>query len=418
MTGLYRLFTQVYFFLIRLFALWNPKARLMIDGQKDWERKLYTALENKKDRTVIWIHAASLGEFEQGRPVIEKIKQDIPDIFVLLTFFSPSGYEVRKNYDGADFVAYLPFESRRSVPLFYDLVAPSMVIFVKYEFWYYYIDEAKKRNIPTLLISSIFLLHQVFFKFYGGLHRQMLFYFDKIFVQDESSKTLLMKLGIENAIVGGDTRYDRVDDIAKQAKKYAEIEAFVNNRKVALLGSIWPSDMEVIHEGLEDLPEHWCIIIAPHNIDEDSVNDLKKTTSDCVLYSELVKHPKSQAKVLIIDNMGMLSSLYQYGHFAYIGGAFRGALHNTLEAATWGIPVIFGFHEKNKKFREAGELVARKGGFMVRDKEEFKGLLLQITENENLRVQAGKQARVLVESNLGATQKVVSYIKESLIHGG
>ena len=362
----------------------------------------------EKDARYIWFHAASLGEFEQGRPLIEKIRAKYPDYRILLTFFSPSGYEVRKNYRGADIVCYLPFDKPRNVRKFLDLVNPCMAFFIKYEFWKNYLDELHKRRIPVYSVSSIFRRGQIFFKWYGGTYRNVLRNFDHIFVQNERSKRYLAKIGINRVTVVGDTRFDRVLQIREEAKDLPLVELFKNNTMTFVAGSSWQPDEDLFIEYFNQHPEV-KLIIAPHVIDENHlVEIIRKLKRPYVRYTRADEKNVCKADCLIIDCFGLLSSIYRYGEIAYIGGGFGVGIHNTLEAAVYGIPVIFG--PKYQKFQEAVQLLEAKGGFSVKSYEELKALLDRMLEDESFLRETGTNAGTYVTGNAGATDKVLGMI--------
>lgn len=362
----------------------------------------------EKDARYIWFHAASLGEFEQGRPLIEKIRAKYPDYRILLTFFSPSGYEVRKNYRGADIVCYLPFDKPRNVRKFLDLVNPCMAFFIKYEFWKNYLDELHKRRIPVYSVSSIFRRGQIFFKWYGGTYRNVLRNFDHIFVQNERSKRYLAKIGINRVTVVGDTRFDRVLQIREEAKDLPLVELFKNNTMTFVAGSSWQPDEDLFIEYFNQHPEV-KLIIAPHVIDENHlVEIIRKLKRPYVRYTRADEKNVRKADCLIIDCFGLLSSIYRYGEIAYIGGGFGVGIHNTLEAAVYGIPVIFG--PKYQKFQEAVQLLEAKGGFSIKSYEELKALLDRMLEDESFLRETGTNAGTYVTGNAGATDKVLGMI--------
>lgn len=362
----------------------------------------------EKDARYIWFHAASLGEFEQGRPLIEKIRAKYPNYRILLTFFSPSGYEVRKNYRGADIVCYLPFDKPRNVKKFLDLVNPCMAFFIKYEFWKNYLDELHKRRTPVYSVSSIFRRGQIFFKWYGGTYRNVLRNFDHIFVQNERSKRYLSKIGINKVTVVGDTRFDRVLQIRDEAKDLPLVELFKNNTMTFVAGSSWQPDEDLFIEYFNRHPEV-KLIIAPHVIDENHlVEIIRKLKRPYVRYTRADEKNVRKADCLIIDCFGLLSSIYRYGEIAYIGGGFGVGIHNTLEAAVYGIPVIFG--PKYQKFQEAIHLLEAKGGFSIKSYEELKILLDRMLGDEDFLREAGKNAGAYVTDNAGTTDKVLGMI--------
>jgi len=356
----------------------------------------------------LWFHAASLGEFEQGRPLIEKIRTRYPDYKILLTFFSPSGYEVRKHYRGADVVTYLPMDKPRNVRRFLDLTNPKMAFFIKYEFWKNYLDELKRRHIPVYSISSIFRRDQIFFKWYGGTYRNVLQDFDYLFVQNEASKRFLSTLNIKNVSVVGDTRFDRVLEIKEQTDPLPLVEEFKGNAFTMCAGSSWAPDEDIFIDYFNRHPE-MKLIIAPHVIDDahivEIVNKLKRPY---VLHSKATIENVKEVDCLIIDCFGLLSTIYRYCDVAYIGGAFGAGLHNTLEAAVYGVPVIFG--PKYSKFIEAAALIDAKAGFSISSPDEFDALMDRfITEPDYLRL-TGERSDKYVKGQAGATNRILSKI--------
>ena len=402
----YNLAIILYDIAVHRVAPFSRKPRKMMKGHWVVYELLRQQLE--KDARYIWFHAASLGEFEQGRPLIEKIRAKYPDYRILLTFFSPSGYEVRKNYRGADIVCYLPFDKPRNVRKFLDLVNPCMAFFIKYEFWKNYLDELHKRRIPVYSVSSIFRRGQIFFKWYGGTYRNVLRNFDHIFVQNERSKRYLAKIGINRVTVVGDTRFDRVLQIREEAKDLPLVELFKNNTMTFVAGSSWQPDEDLFIEYFNQHPEV-KLIIAPHVIDENHlVEIIRKLKRPYVRYTRADEKNVRKADCLIIDCFGLLSSIYRYGEIAYIGGGFGVGIHNTLEAAVYGIPVIFG--PKYQKFQEAVQLLEAKGGFSVKSYEELKALLDRMLEDESFLRETGTNAGTYVTGNAGATDKVLGMI--------
>lgn len=409
---LYDLAIAIYDILVHLDAPFSRKPRKMMKGH--WV--VYQLLRQKieKDSQYIWFHAASLGEFEQGRPLIERIRAQYPEYKILLTFFSPSGYEVRKNYRGADVVCYLPFDKPRNVKKFIDLANPCMAFFIKYEFWKNYIDELHRRSIPVYSVSSIFRRSQVFFKWYGVPYRKVLSDFNHLFVQNETSRRYLSKIGINNATVVGDTRFDRVLQIRDEAKDLQLIDKFKGNSLVFVAGSSWEPDEELFIEYFNNHPE-MKMIIAPHVIDENHLVYIRsKLRRPYVQYTRADEQNVLKADCLIIDCFGLLSSIYRYGEIAYIGGGFHAGIHNTLEAAVYGIPVIFG--PRYEKFMEAVELIEHQGAFTIQNYEELNTLLdTMLTDKEKMQ-EWGDNARNYVTSNAGATEKILSMVefKETL----
>jgi len=403
---IYTLALHVYALSVEISSFFNRKARMMRIGQ--W----YTngILRGKIDRNAryIWFHAASLGEFEQGRPMIETIRKRHPEYKILLTFFSPSGYEIRKNYEGADVVCYLPFDTPFKVRKFINLANPSMAVFIKYEFWLNYLTELKKRNIKTYLISAVFRPNQVFFKWYGKWYRKIFLCYERLFVQDEASKKLLAEHGIVNVNVCGDTRFDRVLEIQQNARLLPEIETFTNGKQLILVaGSSWPKDEDIIIPYFNTHPEI-KLIIAPHQIHREHLLYIQSLLNrPAIRLSESCIKTLQTNDCLIIDSFGLLSSIYRYGDIAYIGGGFEKGIHNTLEAAVYGIPVIFG--PKHQKFKEASKLIACGGGFTVDGSTSFHNCLNRLTSDTVLLQKAGVAARDFVHQNVGATEKILSF---------
>ena len=372
-------------------------------------------LREKIDRNAkyIWFHASSLGEFEQGRPLIEKIKAEHPEYKILLTFFSPSGYEVRKNYGGADVVCYLPFDTPYRVKKFLDLSKPVMAIFIKYEFWDNYLSELKRRNIPVYIVSAIFRKEQLFFKWYGGMYRKVLSYFTHIFVQDDASRELLSKYGVTNVSVFGDTRFDRVQDVYKNTKQIPMVELFVNNNRsdnqlTMVAGSSWQQDEEVYLNYFNEHPE-LKLIIAPHEIHKDHLMHIESMLKrPSIRLSEATEKDIKGKSCLIVDSFGLLSSIYRYGDLAYIGGGFGAGIHNVLEAAVYGIPVIFG--PKYQKFKEARDLLQVGGAFSITDEKTFESKMEELSTYRDLLEAAGTAAGDFVKSNIGATNRIIASI--------
>ncbi|HEY1030966.1 MAG TPA: glycosyltransferase N-terminal domain-containing protein [Flavipsychrobacter sp.] len=411
---LYNIFLVLYALGIRVTSLFNEKARKWLRGRKGIFRQLADAMQGK-DEQRIWVHCASLGEFEQGRPVIEAIKAQYPGYKIVLTFFSPSGYEIRKDYDGADYVFYLPMDGAGNAKRFIKLVNPSLAIFVKYEFWYHYLNQLKKQDVPTVLISAAFRSSQPFFKGYGGLFRKILKSFAYIFVQDENSKQLLADIGITtNVVISGDTRYDRVVQIAENARRYDLIERFKGDSKLLIAGSTWPDDEMVLREALHILPDDWKMIIAPHEIDDKHIQQLDEMFQDTnTIYSQLPTTHTGH-RVLIIDNIGMLSSLYRYGDIAFVGGGFqKGGIHNVLEPAVFGLPVFFG--PQYDKFVEAKALVSRLYAFPISKKEHFNSLLRKLMEDDKRRLSMHKTIQAYIAGQAGATAKIMSVFGDKFL---
>lgn len=413
----------IYFVLwgIAIASLFNEKVRKMWRG----EREAFKILKQKVDPNAkyIWFHAASLGEFEQGRPLMERIRKDYPQYKILLTFYSPSGYEVRKNYEGADIICYMPVDTRLNAIRFLRLVRPVMAFFIKYEFWSNFLHILKHRNIPTYSVSSIFREDQVFFKWYGRSYAGVLKCFTRFFVQNEESKRLLEGIGITAVDVVGDTRFDRVLQIKEAAKQLPICGAFRtgvassqsadvphHDFKVFVAGSSWPPDENIF---IPFFNEHkdWRLLIAPHVIAEEHLKLILSLIKGkkVVRYTQTTPEEAAEADVLIIDCFGLLSSMYNYGDVAYIGGGFGVGIHNTLEAAVWNMPVIFG--PNNKKFQEAQGLLKSGGGFEINTYEDFSGLMSSLMNDETFLKQAGDKAGAFVAHLAGATDKVLASVK-------
>ena len=408
----YNIFLGLYGAGIRIASFTNKKARLWLAGRKN----IFAEIKEWRDQTdgakIVWMHCASLGEFEQGRPVIEKIKEQFPAYKILVSFFSPSGYEVRKNYSGADGIFYLPQDGKRNAARFTEIINPSLVIWVKYEYWYYYLTGFKQRNIPVVLVSAIFRKDQPFFKWYGGIWLEMLRCFEKIFVQDEASVSLLEETGLASvALPAGDTRFDRVIDIAeKHAPLPPALTDFCRGYKVIIAGSTWEEDEEEIVHYTRIHPSVKFIIV-PHEIDEERLRDAKKLFKEAVFYSEWTG-ANAGDRVLIIDNIGMLSKLYALADITYVGGGFNDSgIHNTLEAAVYGKPVIFG--PEYKKFREATDLVDLGGAFSISNALELEALLDKLLGDNVLLQQAGTIAKEFVYGKRGATGTIIKYFYEN-----
>ena len=398
---------------INLISWRSPKAKLWLDGRKD----IFTKLKSWKNSLqtndkIIWMHCASLGEFEQGRPIIEAIKKDYPNYKILLTFFSPSGYEIRKNYKQVDVVFYLPMDSKENANEFIDIVKPSFVIWVKYEYWYHYLTTLKTKSIPLFLVSAKFRNSQPFFKWYGDLWIKILHTFTHIFLQnDEDSKNLLEEINIQNVSIAGDTRFDRVVEIAKQENKLPqEIINFCTNEKIIVAGSTWEEDEELLVHYANVHP-HIKFIIAPHDIDGERISEVKKVFKNATTFSQLIKGEKAN-QILIIDNIGMLAQLYKLAKVTYIGGGFNDSgIHNILEAAVYGKPIVFG--PAYEKFAEAISLVERGGAFTVDNALALEALLDKLIGDNDLLASTSLISKNYVLEMQGATKIIVNYLYEN-----
>ena len=394
-------------------SIFNDKLRKMWQGEQDAVQTLRKKVE--PDADYIWFHAASLGEFEQGRPLMEQIKKSYPQYKILLTFFSPSGYEVRKNYEGADIITYLPIDTVGNARQFLRTVRPVMAFFIKYEFWYNYLHILQYRGIPAYSVSSIFRPDQVFFKWYGRGYGRVLKCFTRFFVQNEESKKLLESIGIHDTMVVGDTRFDRVLQIKEASKQLPIVERFVKGtpeepKKVFVAGSSWQPDEEIFLKYFNNHRD-WKLIVAPHVIGEDHLKFIFSLIKDkkVVRYTQATEDNVAEADVLIIDCFGLLSSVYHYGDVAYVGGGFGVGIHNVLEAAVWGMPVLFG--PNNKHFAEAQGLLQSGGGIEIEDYETFSLIMSQLSDDSAYYGTCGQEAGAFVQSLAGATKKVLSSVK-------
>lgn len=403
---LYNAAIALYDLAVYLLFPFSRKPRKMVKGH--WGVYDQLRQQREEDAEYIWFHAASLGEFEQGRPMIEEIRRRHPDKKILLTFFSPSGYEVRKHYEGADVVCYLPFDKPRNVRKFLDLARPSMAFFIKYEFWKNYLDELRRRGIPTYSVSSVFRKDQVFFKWYGGLYRKVLHDFTCLYVQNELSRRYLGRIGVTDVKIVGDTRFDRVLEIMHRAKDLPIVEAFRGDGPVLVAGSSWQPDEELFIRYFNEHPG-MKLIIAPHVIDDlhlvDIINRLKRPY---VRYSKATPDKAAKADCLIVDCYGLLSSIYRYGTISYIGGGFGVGIHNTLEAAVYGMPVVFG--PKFQKFVEAKELIEVGGAYTISDYTGLETLLDRFISDKAFLDKTGDAAGHYVMSRAGATEKILADI--------
>lgn len=391
---------------IAIASLFNEKVKKMWRG----EREAIQTLRQKVDPNAqyVWFHAASLGEFEQGRPLMERIRKQHPEYKILLTFFSPSGYEVRKDYEGADIITYMPIDTIRNAQRFLRAVRPVMAFFIKYEFWYNYLHILKHRNVPTYSVSSIFRPGQIFFKWYGVHYKHVLNCFTKFFVQNEQSRQLLSQIGIDCVEVTGDTRFDRVLKIRDDAKQLPIVEAFRDGKQVFIAGSSWQPDEDIF---IPFFNEHkdWKLIIAPHVIGEDHLQQiLSKLNRKTVRYTQTTAEEAQQAECLIIDCFGLLSSIYNYGDVTYVGGGFGVGIHNVVEAAVWNKPVIFG--PNNQRFMEARDLISAEGGFEITSATDFNALMQRFIDEEDYRLNCGTKAGAYVVSRAGVADKILNSV--------
>ncbi|MEO6490315.1 MAG: glycosyltransferase N-terminal domain-containing protein [Ferruginibacter sp.] len=403
---LYDLFLLLYNFGIRLVSPWNRKARLWIRGRQRFPSGTF------REKT-IWMHCASLGEFEQGRPLLEDIKKKYPSYKIVLSFFSPSGYEIRKNYPGADLVFYLPMDNKTNARKLIDTLNPSLVLWVKYEFWYYYLTELKQRKIPVLLVSGIFRSTQPFFKWYGRIWKDMLECFSYLFIQNHESIKLLSSIGKKDHVeIAGDTRFDRVITIAEKKEPVAYIEGFINGHPVLIAGSTWEEDQIELFHFVKTRPDI-KFIIAPHEVSDKNLYDVKKEFAGSIFYSSLSEaYMAEAAHVLIINNVGMLAKLYQYATVSFVGGGFGDdGVHNVLEAAVFGRPVVFG--PVYEKYEEASGLVESGGGHSVRNLLELEALLNKLFDENRSPSESGAAAKAFVYGHRGATKKILDHIERN-----
>ncbi|NLP57825.1 3-deoxy-D-manno-octulosonic acid transferase [Lutibacter sp. B1] len=407
---LYNILVYTAQFLLKIIALFNKKIKLFVSGRK----KTFTQLQQAifKEDNVIWMHCASLGEFEQGRPIIEKLKEQNPLKKIVVTFFSPSGYEVRKNYDVADVVCYLPLDTEKNAKKFLEIVHPQTAVFVKYEFWPNLLKELKTKNIETILVSGIFREDQLFFKWYGGWMRKSLNAFSHLFVQDENSKKLLSSIQYKNVTVSGDTRFDRVLEITKQNNQLSFIEEFKEDAFILVAGSTWKEDEDLLIDYINNSTfENEKFIIAPHNINSNDISELKnRITKKTVLFSEKEHKNLSEFNVFIIDTIGILTKIYSYANVAYVGGGFtKTGVHNVLEPATFSVPIIIG--PNYYKFNEAIELVKKEACFVVDNSQKLSVLLKTFFQEKENTIKTGSKAKSYVISKTGATTKILNYIE-------
>ena len=408
MLFLYNLAIHLAGFFLRIIALFSPKIKLFVEGRKS----VFSILEEKikaEDKT-IWFHSASLGEYEQGLPVIEKVKEKYPQHKIIVTFFSPSGYEVRKNNTIADVTVYLPLDSKSNAKRFLKLVHPELAFFIKYEFWLNYLKELEKSKTPTYLISGIFRDNQMFFKWYGGFYRKALNAFTYFFVQNEKSKQKVESLGFKNVIISGDTRFDRVNAILERDNRLDYVENFKNDQFTIVIGSSWPKDEILIAEYINQAPDNVKFIIAPHNIKPDQISDLlSKITKPTVLFSEKENKDLSTYNVFIIDTIGILTKIYSYGTIAYVGGGFGNpGIHNILEPATFGIPIVIGPNYSN--FAEAVDLVGIGGCMPISTNTELKAIFDRLLNDKNFLAEKSEICRSFIQNNKGATETIMKRI--------
>lgn len=413
MRFIYTFVIRFYNLLIKIGSVRLPKAKQWVQGRQKWREKLTSALQENTN-PVVWIHCSSLGEFEQGRPVIEEIKAKQPNVFILLTFFSPSGYEIRKNYPQADFISYLPLDTPKNAKDFLRIANPSVAIFVKYEFWYNYLNQLRQNKIPFWLISGIFRKKQHFFAFWGGWFRKHLHFFDHLYVQNQESGDLLKSIHIQHYTVAGDTRFDRVKQIALQAKVIPEAERFVANRFVFVAGSSWPADEDLIATYINQTTSKECFIIAPHEIHKEHIDQIvSKLEKPHILFSQIDDTTNlTLFDVLIVDNIGMLSALYRYANVVMIGGGFGKGIHNILEPAVYGVPILIG--PKFQKFREAVDLIERNTVFPVNNYPELETTLRSLRADSEKLKHINELQNAYIEQMSGSTKVIVERLTSIL----
>lgn len=405
---LYNISVKLYVAGIRLAAKWNPKAKEWIRGRKD----VFHHLEEKilPGRQYVWFHCSSAGEFEQAKPVIEKMKTSFPGLGVVISFFSPSGFSVAKNYAHADVITYLPIDTRANAKRFINTVRPVLVVFVKYEFWYHHLSAAAFQHIPLLLISAVFRKSQVFFKTHGSFFRNMLFLFRQIFVQDQPSADLLTTVNISHCLVAGDTRFDRVAGFKENADLPVSLTNYCGSKKLLIAGSTWPDDEDLLKELRQSMPGNSVLVIVPHHVNEAHIKSIQSKFPGAVLYSELEEN-KQPTGVLIVDTIGLLSKLYSAAHLTYVGGGFtRDGIHNILEPAAWGKPVFFG--PNYKKYREAKEMIGQGAAFSIKNHSELGSIISQLWNDPEKYQAAANAAKNYVSSNTGASERIVKWIQE------
>jgi len=396
--------------LLPIISVFNKKIKLFVNGRKE----TFSKIKKLKNKKTIWFHVASLGEFEQAIPIIEEINKHYIDYKILVTFFSPSGYEIIKNYNKADVVCYLPLDSRRRVKKFIQIVNPKLVFFVKYEFWPNLLNELKRKEIPTILVSGIFRKQQIFFKNYGDFTRKSLRAFHHFFVQDNNSKKLLETINFKNVSIAGDTRFDRVSMILKQDNSLDFINEFKDNKYIVIAGSTWREDEELLINYInEKATDEDKFIIVPHNIKQDSILELQNSINKkSVLFSAKSNKDLKEYQVFIIDTIGVLTKIYQAADVAYVGGGLKTGLHNILEPATFGIPIVIG--NRYQKFKEATDLIDLKGCISVKNQQEFNEVLIKLKNKDSLRISSGKINKKYIQDNLGATQLIMNFIKDKI----
>ncbi len=410
MQALYTFFIQMYGFAVSIAAYFNPKANLWISGRKNWKNKMKQAIS--PDDKVIWVHCSSLGEFEQGRPVMEKIKKEFPYHKLAVSFFSPSGYEVRKDYQGADYIFYLPLDTPKNAKQLIKILHPEVLILVKYEYWYNLLKRLQKKDIPVIVISAVIKEDNLFFRPFGSWFRKIIAGIEHFFVQDNDSKNLLESIGIEKVTVSGDTRFDRVKEIREANARVEFIEKFKGNSKLIVAGSTWPDDEEILVKFIhEKLPDDWKLIFAPHNIKEKEIISLsEKINKKTAVYTKSDQNQIENSQILILDTIGMLTKIYAYSDLSYVGGGFtKTGVHNTLEPAVFGVPIIFGPNYEN--YFEAIDLLENQGAVRFIDQYDFDQKMTNLIENEDERKLRGNAAENYIQGKPNSTELIIDYLK-------
>lgn len=412
---IYNFIVGLYNLLLFLNSLYNSKAQKIIHGRRETFQRVSEFRKEKPDQPAIWFHCASLGEFEQGRPVMEALKKNYPHYAICLSFFSSSGYEIQKDYEIASCVFYLPADTKGNAVKLIDMIAPQLVVFVKYEFWYHFISNCQSKGIPVVSISTILRSEQIIFKGIGSFYRHILRLFDHFFVQDSETAEILYKIGIREYSLSGDTRFDRVIELNKKHYLFPEVERFIQNRRCIVLGSSWKPDIDIWANYINDHGSNLKFIIAPHNIEQhDLLYIEKRLKARTIRHSQLKSGVDGNIPVMIIDNIGMLSSLYYYAYIAYVGGAFSEGLHNILEPATYGIPVIMGKSKLNVKYREATDLAALGGAFEIADRKSLNELMNRFLKDHQFYNFSADKAGKYVRNQSGATKKIMNYFQNIL----
>lgn len=410
----YDLFISLYLFSIKTASLiGNEKAKLWVSGRKNCIKNLEEALKDFKGKERFWFHCASLGEFEQGRALIEKVREEYPDSFILLTFFSPSGYEIRKNYKEVNFVSYLPMDTRNNASKFVNILNPTKTFFIKYEFWFNYINELNKKKQSVYIVSAIFRPQQIFFKWYGVFFREMLKIITHIFVQDKNSFRLLKEAGISNSSISGDTRFDRVEKVAKESLRNDKIEEFIGKNKSIIAGSTWPEDEELLLSTYYSLDEsNLKLLFVPHEVTVKRIEELKKTISKQIKSKEIALYSdeklNTKAEIMIIDTVGLLSSAYAYATLAWVGGGFGKGIHNILEPAAHGKPILFG--PEYSKFKEAHDLITKRSAYSISDSVIAKRVINKLLSNQDQLKSSGAASAEYVKENTGATNMIFEFV--------